>query len=503
MFSNILCAALNGITAIPVQIQADITNGFPSYTMVGYLSSEVRESRERVISALKNCGIRLPAKRITVNLAPADFKKGGTAFDLPVAVAILTSLDVLSKDDVKDTGIFGELSLDGTVLPVRGLLPMLNGLVKEGVKKFIIPCGNAGEGRLIRGAKVYIAEHLDEVRKILKEGGTPLQHVPGKAQDIDNGEDISDIEGQQVLKRGLEIAAAGRHSFLMMGPPGSGKTMTAERIRSLMPPMDEEEIIEVTEIYSAAGLLPSGGIMTERPFRAPYTTVTEKTMTGYGHMSLPGEISLAHRGVLFMDEMEEFRPSALDSIRKTLEEKRMVLTSGGRTSVYPCDYMLIGAMNPCRCGFFPDRNRCVCTRHDIELYRRKISGPLLDRIDMTLSVENVRVSRREKPEGPVSSAVRERVAGAWEIQKKRGSKGGEFNSRMTPADIREHCRTTEDAESMLTLMSGRNSLSMRGMDRVLRVSRTIADLEGEDVIDVDHVAEAFCYRGITTDFWRI
>ncbi|MBQ9827483.1 MAG: YifB family Mg chelatase-like AAA ATPase [Lachnospiraceae bacterium] len=503
MFSNIICAALCGMGVIPVQIQADISNGFPSYTMVGYLSSEVRESRERVTAALKNCGYRIPAKRITVNLAPADFRKGGTAFDLPVAVAILTSLGALSKDDVADIAIFGELSLDGTVLPVRGILPMVNGLLKEGVKRFIIPEGNSGEGRLIKDAEVWCAGRLDDVPLILAGKKERLEACDVSVNTPEYEEDISDIESQSVLKRGLEIAAAGRHSFLMVGPPGAGKTMTAERIRSILPEMSGQEVLEVSEIYSAAGLLPAGGMITERPFRAPEPSVSERTVTGAGHLPVPGEISLAHRGVLFMDEMEEFRPAVLDAVRKTLEEKFIAATVNRRSAGFPCDYMLIGAMNPCRCGYYPDRNKCVCSRREIELYRRKISGPLLDRIDMTLAVENVRISDTGAKTGVSSAELRDNVKRAWDIQRERGYRGGDSNSSMTQADIKKHCAFTADAESMLTLLAAKKDLSMRGMSRVVKVSRTIADLAGSSIIDTEHVAEAFSYRGITTDFWRI
>ena len=502
MFSKVWSAALSGMDVYPVRVEADISEGMPQLLMVGYLSSEVKEAGERVRTALRNTGILLPPKRITVNLAPAGIRKAGTRFDLPVAAAILASLGKVPVESLSDIMLAGELSLSGQVLRVPGILSLVEAARAKGLKRCVVPKGNEEEGAVLEGIEVVGVSGLTELLEVLQHPGQakPARTDPRKLPDRERqteAEDFSQVHGQAALRRAAEVAAAGMHNFLMIGPPGSGKTMVARRIPGILPPLSLEESLEVTKIYSVAGLLPEHTpLVTERPFRAPHHTVTAEALAGGGRIPSPGEVSLSSRGILFLDELPEFRRSALEILRQPLEERKISVSRASGTYRFPAEFMLVAAMNPCACGYFPDRNRCRCREWEVERYLGKLSRPLLDRIDICteaprLSYEELSGSRREES----TAQIRERVKAAHGIQQERyRGLPVHFNAHLSGKAVERYCLLGKEEEKLLREAFVKLNLSARAYHKVIKVSRTIADLEQEERIRGRHILEAVSYR---------
>lgn len=506
MFASVLSAAIMGMDVHPIQVEADISDGLPTFTMVGFPSAQVKEAQDRVRTALRNNGIALPPKRITVNFAPADIRKQGAGFDLPLAAAVLAAAEILNAQQLEGVMMAGELSLNGEIHAISGILPMVIRAREEKCRFCMVPYGNLREARLVTDMKVIGVKNLIEMMEYIRRPDT-YQWSEGEeaAEPGKENLDFSDIKGQESLKRAVEIAVSGFHNLLMIGPPGAGKTMVARRIPGIMPPLTFEEGLELTKIYSIAGLIsPTDPLIRNRPFRSPHHTCSALALAGGGKNPRPGEITLAHRGVLFLDEMPEFSRRSLEILRQPLEDKVIHISRVSGTYDFPADFILCAAMNPCPCGQYPNMNLCRCTPLQVSQYLGRISQPLLDRLDLCAEVSPVSyeglssVSRGENTE-----TIRARVESVQQIQKERYKEEKiQFNGEMRGKQIEKFCHLDQEAENLLKMAFEHMPFSARAYHRLLKVGRTIADMEGSEIIKKDHIGEALSYRAFDKKYWK-
>jgi magnesium chelatase family protein len=500
MYNKVLSGALHGVEGRLITVEADVSDGLPVFNMVGFLASEVREASDRVRTALKNSGYLLPPKKITVNLSPADIRKEGSVFDLPISIALLAAYGYIPESQLESVLIIGELALNGDVRGIRGILPIVDFARKQNIKTIILPYGNRKEAAFIPDITILGAKNLKEVvdhltgrKEMIPERFSDWKHI-GKEHFL---EDFSDMKGQRILKRATEIAAAGMHNILYLGPPGSGKSMAAKRIPSIMPELSYEESIEITKIYSVSGMLDSEeGLLTRRPFRSPHHSITAQALIGGGQIPRPGEISLAHRGILFLDEFLEFQKNVIEMMRQPIEDGSITISRLQGSYTFPCDFMLVAAMNPCPCGFYPDLSKCRCTKPQIDRYLKKMSEPMLDRIDMNISVKKLEYNELYGTEEEESSEVIcRRVEMAQKVQRRRLEPYHILYNSQIPANLLEEiCQLGKEEKELRQEIFETYDLSARAASKLLKVARTIADLAHSEKVTCEHLWEALSYR---------